>query len=221
VTTSWRRNPEIDGGSLAFDIEQEGICVGSRAMPPLELPFQLLTETEKQCLRLVHSGLTSKQISARRNVRSDRVDKIIQTARSKLGGLPRHEAARRLVEYELTQGVTAHVEDEVAAATEVQPWGAPSTGLADTTRTPSLSGPERPNDGQLDPPAGRDEPDQAEGAIWHALRHFLFGSDRSLRNELDSLSTFAAISIVGAVAAFAVGGLLSLLILLARIAKSE
>ena len=64
------------------------------------VPFHLLTEVERECLRLAEQGHTSKRIAADRGVRRDTIDKIFRAALAKLGNLPRHDAARMLVEDE-------------------------------------------------------------------------------------------------------------------------
>lgn len=191
------------------------------AMATIELPFHLLTETERICLRLVHAGLTSKQIALQRNMRSDTVDRILRTARGKLNGLPRSEAARRLVEHERASGPANHEKFEASGAVPLprQSLGAPGLALAGDAGSASPDQAEPPDDGPNDPPAP-EAVSLLDRASWQGLRTWLFGSDRSLRNDLETWSRIVAIAIIAVGAALIVEAALSLFIVLDRIAIS-
>lgn len=55
-----------------------------------------LSEQQKKCLRLVHDGLTSKQIAPLLETTPGTVDNYINTAFAKMGLTSRREAARQL-----------------------------------------------------------------------------------------------------------------------------
>ncbi|WP_454887828.1 LuxR C-terminal-related transcriptional regulator [Sphingomonas oryzagri] len=188
-------------------------------MATIDLPFHLLTETERICLRLVHVGLTSKQIAPQLNMRSDAVDRILRAARGKLNGLPRSEAARRLVEHEGTSGPANQGLFEAAAAAQQprQSLGAPGLALAGDVGSASPDQADPPDDGPNDSPAPEAEA-LLDRASWKGLRSWLFGSDRSLRNDLETWSRIAAIAVIAAGAALIVEAALSLFIVLGRIA---
>lgn len=63
-------------------------------------PFDSLTEGERACLRLVHHGLTAKEIGLHRDISHLRVVDILKSARKKFPGMKAYVLARQLVEYE-------------------------------------------------------------------------------------------------------------------------
>ena len=188
-------------------------------MTTIELPFHLLSETERLYLRMVHRGLTSKQIADERNVRVDAVDRVLRRARAKLNGLPRHEAARRLVEFEAAQnqGVVGDSSEPIPPPAPHQSLGAPGLALAEDQGIASPGRVERPNEGHWGPSA-HGAASLLDRAIWAGLLPSLFGSERSLRNDLDTWSRIAAISVVAAGAAGIAGAALSFVIVLDRFA---
>lgn len=190
-------------------------------MATLELPFHLLTETERLCLRLVHEGLTSKQIAEQQSMPPAAVDRILRVARAKLNGLPRHEAARRLVEHESAQGRPDQDESgaPMLAQSPRQSLGAQRLALAADPEITPTHPVESPNEGHQDPPAPG-AARQLARANWSGLRSWLFGSDGSLRNDLETWSRIAAMSVIAAGAACIAGIALSLFIVLDRIATS-
>jgi DNA-binding CsgD family transcriptional regulator len=186
------------------------------------LHFELLTENEKACLRLVNRGWSSRQIGAERGVRPDRIDKIIIKARSKLGDIPRQEAARLLVEHEaaLERRTEEPVERAVAEALPTQSWGAPSLGLPDTP-SPLTIDPVEPPGGRSDSGTESSAADRADRSLFLAIRQFLLGSDGSKRNDLDMFSSVAAITIVAAGSACVAVAIISLFIALDHLAISR
>jgi DNA-binding CsgD family transcriptional regulator len=189
-------------------------------MPPLDLPFHLLTETEKACLRLVGQGQTSRQIAAERGVRFDRIDKILRVARTKLNQPTRHEAARRLAEYEVCEAQApipvAHMAQGLVPP--AQSVGAQSLGLDQSRDTSIVEALDPSNTGNTDdalPPSAARWLDLTDGVV---IRRLLFGSQGSLRNGLDSWSRTVAICVIAAVAACAAAAIFPLLIVIDRIA---
>ena len=185
------------------------------------LLFSSLNETERSYLRLVYEGLTSMQIAAQRNVSAAAVDRILRTARAKLGDLPRREAARRFVEYELVQHLPSADGLSVAGAPECsnQSWGAQRLALVGAPSIPSPAEAERPNDSRQTSSAHQ-RAIPLSGARYVGFRSWLFGSDRSLRNDLDTWTRVAVICVIAAGAACMIGAALSLLIVLGRILAS-
>lgn len=62
--------------------------------------LSLLTDRERDCLRLVHRGYESKEIGPLLGISPDRVNKVVGAAKRKLGVSRRVTAARLLAEYE-------------------------------------------------------------------------------------------------------------------------
>lgn len=65
-----------------------------------EVQLDLLSEQQKACLRLVAQGMTSKEIGKALNLSNMTVDDYILTARTRLGGVNRRQAAQMLVSWE-------------------------------------------------------------------------------------------------------------------------
>jgi DNA-binding CsgD family transcriptional regulator len=184
-----------------------------------ELPFHLLTETEKQCLRLVDQGFTSRDIAEERGVRSDSIDKILRIARRKLGDFDRRELALRLVAAEAGQERRDPVTiDKTAHIAPAQSLGVQSAGLDHDPET-------RPDDG-LQQPSERGSSRAPRRAVTRLLdltdgeilRNLLLGTQGSPSNELDSWSRMAAICVIAACGACGAAVLIPLLIVLERIA---
>jgi DNA-binding CsgD family transcriptional regulator len=186
-----------------------------------ELPFHLLSETERQCLRLVHQGYTSRDIAAERGVRPDSIDKILRIARRKLGDFDRHELAKRLVTAEVRQGERERTDDDdVVPVTPAQSLGVQSAGLAQSTEQAPNPAPAQPTESRSSsPPRGAVSRllDLTDGDV---LRRLLVGSHGSPSNDLDSWSRTAVISIVAACAGSAAAAIVPLLIVIERIAAS-
>jgi DNA-binding CsgD family transcriptional regulator len=189
-------------------------------MPLVDLPFHLLTETEKTCLRLVDQGYTSKRIAAARGVRRDRIDKVLRVARTKLNQPSRHEAARRLAEHEAGLPDQLETVDEAGEVVRlhVPTMGVPTVGLDghDDRLDDAAVNKSNPDTMRVTaPPSARRWLDVTDSAI---LRSWLFGSSGSLRNDLDIWSRTTAICVIAAVAACAAAALIPLFIVLDRFA---
>ena len=120
-----------------------GAVVETRTM---NLPFHLLTGRERSYLLLAHQGYSSKQIAAMEGIRPDRVDKVINNARAKCGGITRRELARRLFLHEGSE-----ISGEVADAHQKAP---PKTGAQ---TMPLANGAELTSNGSAQPPDGRSD----------------------------------------------------------------
>lgn len=183
-----------------------------------DLPFHLLTETEKQCLRLVNQGYTSRGIAEERGVRPDSIDKVLRSARRKLGDFDRRELAARLVAAEAVQPLPKQVTiDETARVTPAQSLGVQSAGL---DHEPEI----RPDE-VLQQPSDRGSGRSLRGVVTRLLdltdgeilRSLLLGSPGSPSNELDSYSRMAAICVTAACGACGAAVLIPLLIVIERI----
>jgi len=67
--------------------------------------FDKLTDRQKQCLRLVRTGFTTKEIAGQVGASPDAIDKAIKLAMARIGADRRQLAARMLAEYEAECGV--------------------------------------------------------------------------------------------------------------------
>ncbi len=92
--------------------------VTTRAAPdsPRNPRVKLLTDAERDCLRLVYQHMTSKDIARQLGVSPHTVDMRLRQAIRKLEVTTRVEAARALVIEELTQGMTADAAAEAQDA---------------------------------------------------------------------------------------------------------
>lgn len=186
----------------------------------MSLPYHLLSEPEKECLRLVHRGYKSKEIAAQRNVRPDTVDKIILSAREKLGNLSRHEAARRLYDYESAHdpGFPFSPDRLIEPVRSPQNLGAPHSLGVDRTPTPV------PDEPAETPSVKADASGQEDGrevtptlASIAAAIAKLLGRGGSVRNELDGFPRLMAIGLIAAAGGFTATAALSLLFVLDHI----
>ncbi len=89
-------------------------------------PVETLTHRERECLRLVASGYSSKQIAPLLSLQPKRVDKVIDAANRKLGVSSRMEAARLVAESEnrgvnVIPGVTFPLPN-TPPAPSIPPW---------------------------------------------------------------------------------------------------
>lgn len=97
---------------------------------PLIDPVQSLSESQKNCLRLVAKGMTSKEIALETGLSPQTVDTYLKAAMARLGAGSRREAARRLVQMELSQELgspptaiaPAEVPSERGPATDSGGW---------------------------------------------------------------------------------------------------
>ena len=163
-------------------------------------------------MRLVARGLSSNQIAAERNVRSDSIDRTVLAARQKLDSLPRHDAARRFAEHEAAQQQrpSAPETGAIGEHSPAQSRGAPPLGVPDpTVRVPTDPG-EQPGE-RSDRGLGAGTGDRPAGSQRPAFHQLLFGSDGRLRNDLDIPLSVTAIAIVAAGAACVAVALISLL----------
>lgn len=177
------------------------------------LAFHLLTEAERECLRLVHRGYSSKEIGALRNVRSDRIDKIIISARGKLGNVARREAARLLVAHEAQQTEIGAGEDPPATAglTPTQKSGTQPLGL-DPSPLPASSGPAETPVGEASMPSSNAKQDASPPSDAASLPlASTIGQGGSTRNALDRLPRLVAILLIAAMGALTAGAALTLL----------
>lgn len=71
----------------------------------LRNPVETLTEGQKTCLRLVASGMTSKEIALRTGLTPQTVDTYLKSAMARLGASSRREAARMLSSAEASQSL--------------------------------------------------------------------------------------------------------------------
>ena len=180
-----------------------------------DLPFHLLNDTEKECLRLVDQGYTSQRIANARGVRRDTIDKILRAARDKIGDITRRELARRLVEHErLQKRFASCTEADVLPVPPAETVGVQTVGLAHCPAMSSSKAPVTPNEGE----GGASPPMMVMSLIdlsdLDVVGRLLFGSDRSPRNELDAWSKTAVICIIAAGAAFVAVAVMPLLLLL-------
>lgn len=86
-----------------------------------------LSEQQKKCLRLVHQGLTSKQIAPLLNTTPGTVDNYINTALAKLSMASRRDAARFLAEQESGIVQQLHLRSEAIASNGLDDGSKPST----------------------------------------------------------------------------------------------
>ena len=186
-----------------------------------ELPFHLLTETEKQCLRLVDQGYTSRDIAEERGVRSDSIDKVLRSARRKLGDFDRRELAARLVAAEARHAQS--VQDSIADVPQITPaqsLGVQSAGLDQGTAKDADEALEQPTESGSSSSPRRAVTrllDLTDGEI---LWRLLLGSHGSPSNDLDRLSRMVIVCVIAACAACGAVAIVSLLIVLGRFAAS-
>jgi DNA-binding CsgD family transcriptional regulator len=62
-----------------------------------------LSESQKNCLRLVGRGMSTKEISIETGLSPQTVDTYVKTAMNRLGATNRRDAARALAQWELSQ----------------------------------------------------------------------------------------------------------------------
>jgi DNA-binding CsgD family transcriptional regulator len=97
-------------------------------------PIERLTERERQCLRLVADGYSTKQIARIAEISASRCAKTIDSANRKLGVSSRMDAARLLAEHEgrgvnIIPGMTLPLPHQASHSTT-----GPSTGDAAGSR---------------------------------------------------------------------------------------
>jgi DNA-binding CsgD family transcriptional regulator len=69
----------------------------------LDDPWFSLSEGQKNCLRLVARGMSSKEIAKETGLTPQTVDTYVKAALARTGAVNRREAARMLVAWELSQ----------------------------------------------------------------------------------------------------------------------
>src|SRR5437763_14883423 len=82
----------------------------------------LLTQRERECLRLVDQHLSSKQIARELGMSKTSVDTYCDRARRKLGVPDRYEAARLLRQTDVNPVLTASGQDTIRTDTRPDPW---------------------------------------------------------------------------------------------------
>src|SRR5689334_13562738 len=85
-------------------------------------PVTLLTQRERECLRLVDQHLSSKQIARELGMSKTSVDTYCDRARRKLGVPDRYEAARLLRGADVNPVLTASGHDAIRTDTRPDPW---------------------------------------------------------------------------------------------------
>lgn len=119
----------------------------------------LLSDGQRDCLRLVYAHLTSKDIARALDISPHTVDMRLRTAMKTLGVASRIEAARALADYERADGAyqpLIYQAPDVAAAADTTTVGEPTSTASDEYATqhsdpqfrpafgPSAGGPPRP-----------------------------------------------------------------------------
>ena len=119
--------------------------VTTRVAPdsPRNPRVKLLTEAERDCLRLVYQHMTSKDIARQLGVSPHTVDMRLRQAIRKLEVTNRIEASRALLIEELTQGMTADdaVNAQDAAQDPYQPLIYQAPEIADTAGSVTFGAP--------------------------------------------------------------------------------
>lgn len=168
-----------------------------------------LTPTEAHYLRLVATGLTSKEIAKARHIRSDSVDKTVLRARRKLGDMSRRAAARTLpLNEEMVS--SANLSDTPSVSDRPQFLGQSELGLGKDAqeRSPTAIG-----------PPGQDVDHDGVGTnqttrVVHPdpggyARRVLHNEGQP--NDMAELPRLALIAFIMTMIAFAAGAVLSLL----------
>ena len=182
----------------------------------MNLPFHLLTGRERSYLLLAHQGYSSKQIAAMEGIRPDRVDKVINGARAKCGGITRRELARRLFLHEgsRTSGEVPDVLQKPPPKTGAQTMPL-ADGAALTSNRPTQS-PDVGSDGSADL-----KDIENRSPLPHPPPRAPSYFSGSSRNDLKPLSTSLAIVSIAAVGALTAGAVLSLYFVLDRLAAGH
>lgn len=176
--------------------------------------FDRLTDAERECLRLVHKGLTSKAIAKERGTRADTVDDLIDSARLKLGGVTRRIAANLLFEHEAGIAKASPPANEPNTAPHLS--GAHSSGME---AHPPSDPPSLPQ--TLDRETDADQAgsqDLRRVSEWLMAFLLSIGLVGSRRNDLARWPSATAIALFGAAGACIVGGTFSLLMALDHMA---
>jgi DNA-binding CsgD family transcriptional regulator len=86
-------------------------------------PTLLLSEGQKNCLRLVAKGMSSKEIAKETGLTPQTVDTYVKASISRLGASNRREAARALLAWEQgdTPGVAARPDSDLRTEDDDQP----------------------------------------------------------------------------------------------------
>lgn len=72
-------------------------------MEDVQVDASQLSESQKNCLRLVARGMSTKEIAAETGLSPQTVDTYVKAAMSRLGATNRRDAARALTGWELSQ----------------------------------------------------------------------------------------------------------------------
>ncbi|MEI6485985.1 MAG: helix-turn-helix transcriptional regulator [Sphingomonadales bacterium] len=122
--TSLKKTGTIGAAALDFGAFA-AMCPIVTTPDPADSPrnprVTLLTEAERECLRLVYQHMTSKDIARQLGVSPHTVDMRLRQAIRKLEVTNRVEAARALLIEELTQGLSEEAAAEAAARGGYQP----------------------------------------------------------------------------------------------------
>lgn len=167
----------------------------------------LLSEREREALRLVHRGYESKEIAPLLRISPDRVNKLVKGAMRKLGVSRRVVAARMLFEFE-----------GAAAAQQVpHPLGAPTLGVAPFPPTAS-DGATIPSEHDRRRAPGTDTGSESprHGRTFKKVFEVILSLWRAggQRNDLTSRPTIVAIAVIACAAAVTAGAATALLLLL-------
>jgi DNA-binding CsgD family transcriptional regulator len=104
-------------------------------------PCAHLSEGQKNCLRLVGRGMSSKEIAQATGLTPQTVDTYVKAALSRMGASNRREAARALAEWELSQqsgSPSPPLAGPLPAANPAQQTG--GMGLRQWLRLPPVGG---------------------------------------------------------------------------------
>ena len=108
---------------------------------------QRLSDPQRECLRLVANGLSSKEIAQRTNLSPQTVDQYLSKAANLLGATNRREAARRFLDLEDGPFRKSEFKTETVADSEILAKVGVSTGDGRWQRIRQMAG-------QIFPPIG-------------------------------------------------------------------
>ena len=165
-------------GAAALDFgAYSALCpsVTTRDAPesPRNPRVKLLTDAERDCLRLVYQHMTSKDIARQLGISPHTVDMRLRQAIRKLEVTSRIEASRALLLEELTQGMTAAeaANAQEAAQNAYQPLIYQAPEIAVTAGSVTFGGPASQGFGAA--PPGSSDPNLLEqGPLAGTLRQF-------------------------------------------------
>ena len=145
---------ENDSGAGVSALDFGALSALCRMMPtrpasdgPRNPRVTLLSESERDCLRLVYQHMTSKDIARRLGVSPHTVDMRLRQAIRKLEVTNRVEAARALLLEDITQGISpatkeaAEAQGENGCQPQYQPLIYQASDIVDDAKTATFGGP--------------------------------------------------------------------------------